>query len=140
MDQVWDTRFLNLAFEIANFSKDPKCKVGALLVSPNKRNIVIGYNGFPRGIADDSRLLDKKLKRMITTHAEMNAIYNSTENLEHWTLYVTKPPCVTCATAIIQKGISKVVTVEESKESSWLYQQQLAYDLFMEANIKVITI
>ena len=47
-EEKWHRRFLRLAAEIAEFSKDPSTKVGCILVR-DRRIISTGYNGFPRG-------------------------------------------------------------------------------------------
>ena len=46
----WDRDFLELASTWANLkSKDPKVKVGAIIVDEHNRIISTGYNGFPVG-------------------------------------------------------------------------------------------
>jgi deoxycytidylate deaminase len=52
---TWDARFMALAEHVAGWSKDPSTKVGAVIVSPDRRQLTTGYNGFPQGIADDAR-------------------------------------------------------------------------------------
>lgn len=89
-------------------SKDPSTKVGCALMSPDKREWCIGYNGFAKGIADDERLHDRALKYPRIIHAELNAILNARRNLEGWTMFCTYPPCQSCAATIIQSGISFV--------------------------------
>src|SRR6056297_1129882 len=90
----WDERFLDMAELVATWSKDPSTKIGAVCVEPqSKRILSMGYNGFPRGIADlDWRYEDKEVKYSLVVHAEANAIYNATSNgvsLEGSTIYVT---------------------------------------------------
>tara|TARA_R110000787_G_scaffold186397_1_gene297914 strand:- start:2897 stop:3064 length:168 start_codon:yes stop_codon:yes gene_type:complete len=42
----WDQRFMELAAFIAQWSKDPSTKVGAVIVDPrNKRIVSTGFNG-----------------------------------------------------------------------------------------------
>ena len=50
----WEDYFMNIAYLSAMRSKDPSTQVGACIVNPDKRIVAIGYNGFPRGISDDS--------------------------------------------------------------------------------------
>lgn len=108
----WDKRFINVACMVSTWSKDPGTKVGAVLVS-ERRIIATGYNGFPQGIEDlDSRYNNRETKLALTVHAEVNAILNAAKNgakTENTTLYVTFPPCVSCATAVIQAGVTRVV-------------------------------
>ena len=110
----WDQRFLDLAKQIASWSKDPSRQIGAVIVGHNRQIISQGYNGFPRGIRDDEdRYNDRETKYKYVVHAEANAIYNALANgakLEGSTLYVTGlPVCHECAKAIIQTGIKRVV-------------------------------
>jgi deoxycytidylate deaminase len=49
----WDDYFMSISFLSAMRSKDPSTQVGACIVSPDKRIVGIGYNGFPRGCSDD---------------------------------------------------------------------------------------
>ena len=44
----WDNRFVAIAELVADWSKDPGTKVGAVLVQ-DRRIISTGYNGFPKG-------------------------------------------------------------------------------------------
>lgn len=111
----WDKRFLELAEHIAQWSKDPSTKCGAVIVDEDHRIIGIGYNGFPRGVKDEKgRLSDRQVKNMLTVHAETNAILNSTASVKGATLYVWPiPPCCDCAGNIIQSGITCVVSPTE---------------------------
>jgi len=47
----WDKRFIQMAKEVAEWSKDPSIKVGAIAVK-DRRIIATGYNGFPMGVPD----------------------------------------------------------------------------------------
>lgn len=135
----WDDRFYAMAQEVATWSKDPDVKVGAVAVSPDRRRFSVGYNGFPRGIADeDGRLNDKELKNLLTVHAEQNVVYNGGD-LTGWTLYATRAPCVECALAIIQAGFARVVCFrpQTPDESSWWRDQLTASNLLTEARIEV---
>lgn len=136
----WDWRMIGVARDVAGWSKDPDEGVGALLISPDKRQVSWGYNGFPRGIEDTpERLNNKELKNMLTIHAEKNAIFNAVVDLTDWTLYSTKFPCSGCANAIIQKQIRRVVCPAIRQDSSWSSDQQLADQLLLEAGIDVTT-
>lgn len=78
MSERWDRHFLELALVNARMSKDPKTKVGAVIVGPDREVRAMGFNGFPRGIADTpARLEDRDLKLKLVVHAEMNAILNA---------------------------------------------------------------
>lgn len=88
----WDERFMRIAVEVSSWSKDPDTKVGTVIISKDGRKISWGYNGFPKGIADDSRLNDRGLKRKLMVHAELNALSNADFSLTGSALYSTMYP------------------------------------------------
>lgn len=111
--------WFNHAMLMAKKSKDPRTKVGAVIVDPNTNSIVSsGYNGPVRGW-DDRELendpqfmpLTKERKNLLCEHAERNAIYNAARlgnKTEDCDIYITLTPCHECCRAIIQSGIKKV--------------------------------
>ena len=58
MSEKWDQRFIELAQHISGWSKDPSTKVGCIVVGEDREIRSTGFNGFPRGIADDSERLE----------------------------------------------------------------------------------
>ena len=116
MDHItWDEYFMGIAVLSSLRSKDPNTQVGACIVSPDKKIIGVGYNGFPTGCSDDELPWEREgewinTKYPYVCHAELNAILNSSlPSLKGATLYVALFPCNECAKAIIQVGIKKVV-------------------------------
>ena len=113
----WDQRFLNVAKEVSDWSKDPGTCVGSVLVK-DRRILATGYNGFPAGIDDSlERYSNRELKLAYTVHAEVNALLNAAKNgaeTKGSTLYVTFPPCVNCSTCIAQAGVTRVVCPDVS--------------------------
>lgn len=139
MNAKWIDQFMSLAKVVATFSKDPDCKVGAIIV--DKRRIIIssGYNGFPKSIRDEAyRLNNKTVKRELTLHAEVNAILNANADLTDHTILTTKPPCVHCALMVIQSDISMIVMPALDSSSSWFEQHQRALQLLREAGVGVV--
>lgn len=137
----WDFRFLELAQHISKWSKDLSTKCGAIIVRPDRTIASLGYNGFPRGIKDSIELLnnrEEKYRRVV--HGEMNALLNSSEKLEGYTLY-NWPflSCERCAVHIIQTGISRIVTAPcpEDKLERWGESFKLSEELFLEAKIPI---
>ena len=132
--EIWDRRFLQLAELISSWSKDPSTKVGTVITKGNKI-ISLGYNGFPSKIDDDSRLLDREEKYKIIIHAERNAILFANQSLDNCTIY-TYPfmPCSSCASLIIQSGISRVVSYSTIPER-WKESFELSKNLLKEAKI-----
>ena len=132
---LWDSRFYKLAMEIACWSKDPERKVGVVIVDSHRRVIGVGYNGFPRGMLDSAkRLKDVEERRLISVHAETNAILNTTTTLGA-TLYSTSFPCADCAGIIIQAGIFRVVAPLPETDSSWATSWDMALAMFKEAEV-----
>src|SRR5690349_5886013 len=99
---------------IALKSKDPKCRVGAVIASKDNVLLSTGFNGFARGVDDDDKLLaDVPEKLKLVCHAEANAIMNAARigvALERATIFVSKFPCLGCCNALIQAGIKRVYT------------------------------
>jgi dCMP deaminase len=111
----WDGYFLNIAKAVSIKSKDPKCPVGAGIVSEDNVVLSTGFNGLARGVHDDEQtLLDADEKLRVICHAENNAIMNAARvggrPLQGSTIYVTKFPCLACCNAIIQAGIKRIYT------------------------------
>jgi dCMP deaminase len=116
--EKWDHRFLNLAREVASWSKDPSTKVGAVVVRPDLTIATMGFNGFPRGFPDDPEdYADRVRKYRFVVHAEANALVSASESLKGCTLYTYPlPPCVDCCKLAIQAGITRFVSVRPSVE------------------------
>ena len=127
---AWHKRFLLLARNVAGWSKDPDEGVGALVVSADRRQFSVGYNGLPKGHPDDPATLgDKELKNRLTIHAERNAMDNAPFDLKGATLYVTKPCCTECMKGLIQKGVVQVVYQNWRPDSRWFQDQVFALNL-----------
>ena len=114
----WDKYFMGVAILSSKRSKDPSTQVGACIVNENKRIVGIGYNGFPRGCEDKIFPWEREGKFLTTkyayvVHAEVNAILNSSANLDGATLYVSLFPCNECAKVIIQSGIKHIVYMDD---------------------------
>ncbi|MGY6171750.1 deoxycytidylate deaminase [Candidatus Mycoplasma pogonae] len=113
----WDQYFAALTKLSALRSKDPNTQVGACIINDKKRIIGLGYNGMPKGNDDDfpwnkeGKNVDIKYSYVI--HAEINAILNSTNNLEGTILYTSLFPCANCAKTIVQSGIKEVVYLDD---------------------------
>ena len=105
----WDEVWIRVAKTIAERSSDSSLKVGAIVVSDDNTQLLsLGYNGNYAGGPDmrDSQAPGESG----FIHAEINCMlkldYN---NPKRKIMYVTHSPCVMCAKAIINTGISEVV-------------------------------
>lgn len=137
----WDKRFLRLAREVASFSKDPSTQTGAVFVSPDKKDVILGYNGFPSRMSDDPALYDdrsEKLSRII--HCEMNALIIAKRPLDGYTLY-TWPfiSCDRCAVHVIQSGIARHVAPrpDPDRADRWRDQFERSRRYFAECGVDV---
>ena len=133
----WDERFLSLADHVSQWSKDPRTKVGAVIVDQKKRVISLGYNGFPRGVEDTpERYDDRPTKHLFVAHAERNALDNSPMSVEGCTLYVPLMPCSECAKSIIQRGITRVVSYVPDREGV-NFNWDITETMFAEAGVEL---
>lgn len=136
----WDCRFLELARMVAGWSKDPSTQTGAVIVSPLKNVVSLGFNGFPRGIADDKRLNDRPTKYAMILHCEVNAVLLAERSVRGCTLY-TWPfsSCMPCASKMIQAGIVRTVApaIPEHLKERWEADLLKAAALYREAGVEV---
>ncbi len=138
----WDKRFMELACHIAQWSKDRYTKVGCVIVGSDNEIRSTGYNGFPRGIDDDLEERHYRPEKYVwTEHAERNAIYNAARigvSLQGSRMYLPWFPCMDCARAIVQSGISELIAIEPDLEHErWGADFKHALLLFAEAGVKV---
>jgi len=141
----WDQYYLGICRMVATRSKDPNTQVGCVIVGPAHEIRSTGYNSFPRGIRDDvPERLERPMKYLWIEHAERNAICNAARcgtPLEGCTIYVEIMPCMDCARAIVQAGISTVaISGERMKQYSSEYYNEhfgMVEVLFREAGVTV---
>lgn len=140
----WDLYFIGLAEYISKRSKDNSTKVGAVIVNTSKIILATGYNGFPQKLKDnpiDLENRERKYARIL--HAELNSIIFSKQYLTDCIIY-TYPflSCANCTKAIIQSGITRIVTLKMD-ESSERYQRwkddfDISREMYKEAGIEVL--
>ena len=150
MSLRWHTHFLNLAQQHAKMSKDPNTKVGAVIIGPDREIRSMGFNGFPRLIADTpERLADREMKLKLVVHGEMNAILAAARvgvPIKGCTLYLActdasgavwgGPPCTRCTVEAIQAGIAHIVSRPfKDVPSRWKDDIEMARGLLQEAGI-----
>ena len=143
----WNKRFMELAFLVASWSKDPSTKTGAVIVGPDKEIRATGYNGPVRGVDDDiPERLERPTKYDFFEHAERNALFNACltgVQVKGCTMYATHAPCVDCARAIIQAGIktvitNKIVIDENTPKNTWRDKLIVSSQMFKEAGVEYI--
>lgn len=138
----WHKRWMDYAKERATWSKDQKKKVGAVIVDNHNTQVSHGWNGFARGVDDNKEERhERPLKYKWSECAERNAVYNAARKghaTEGCKIYCTLHPCAACARAIIQAGITQVLT----KEPDWNHERwgedfKIAKEMFAEAGVTV---
>jgi dCMP deaminase len=87
----WEEYFMGIAVLASQRSKDPDMQVGAVVVSPDKEILGVGYNGHPTakpGLKNDERYpwTKDKIKTMrtknICTFATLNLMLSRTVHLQ----------------------------------------------------------
>jgi dCMP deaminase len=139
----WDQYFISLTYLVAMKSKDRSTHVGSVIVGPDHEIRSTGYNSFPRRLNDDVPARhERPLKYIYTEHAERNAVYNAARigvSCRNCILYTSACPCVDCARAIIQSGISEVVVHSENplnRHDRWQTSFDVAMEMFDECGVR----
>ena len=102
----WDNYAMSIAEAVAQKSKDPWRKVGAVILREDNSIASVGYNGFPQGIPEAWENRDKR--RLLVIHAEQNALRYLKPG-EGKTLYSTLLPCNDCLKTIAAYQIKRVL-------------------------------
>lgn len=138
-----DLYYMNIAKSVAEGSKDPSRKVGAIIVNDGTL-IGTGYNGMASLLPYDNipEYWERPIKYEYVVHAEENAIINvakSNGNTKDSTLYVTFHPCHKCASRIVNAGIKRVVTYTPcvSNDKDWIDSIRMAKEIFYLCNVKL---
>ena len=93
----WDLRFFGLAEHVAQWSKDPSTKVGAVIVNDLKQVLSLGYNGFPRGCSDDELPWNREAEdELDTKYPVSNVIFGHLALCRTHVLYDGIVVCVPC--------------------------------------------
>lgn len=145
----WDEWFMKIMYIVASKSKDPKTKIGAVLVK-DRRIISTGYNGICKGVNDEiQERYERPDKYSWVEHGERNSIFAASKYgiaTENTVLYTNGTPCTDCARAIIQAGISKVVihkvyedlfldAVQTREQNKWKGHNDISRTMFKEAGV-----
>lgn len=141
----WDIRFLELAKHVAQWSKDPSTKVGAVLISKDGQEF-LGYNGFPRGVFDsEERLNNRELKYKLVVHAEVNAILKAGSlarggKLYVWPSFALPPICNECCKVAIQAGVAEIIgympDMNDERVKRWQESISISEAMCNEAGIQ----
>ncbi len=127
----WDEYFLEVRAAVAKRATCDRGRSGCV-IAKDKQVLSTGYVGAPAGLphCDDAGHLFKDTlhedghvsKHCVrTAHAEMNAITNAAKRgvaIDGATVYCSMTPCRTCAMAIINAGIKRVVCLKRYHEGT----------------------
>lgn len=138
----WHARFMELAKYVGQWSKDRSTQVGCVIVGPYKEIRSIGYNSFPRGLDDEVEARHTRPEKYKwTEHAERNALYAAARigvPVDGCTMYLPWFPCMDCARAIVQSGISTLVAFQpDLNHPQWGDDFRMAIALLREAGVEV---
>lgn len=163
----WDQYFMTLTYVVAMKSKDERTKIGALIVGADHEIMSTGFNGIPRGVYDDVKLVQKRRTEQLPflpllkymdrherpekynwyEHAERNAIYNAARmglSTLKTTMYTNGVPCVDCARGIIQAGINRVIVHQQWEDrgkyienKKWRESSERTNEMFEEAMVEL---
>ena len=137
----WTNYFLGLAFVASQKSHDIHTQHGCIITDSNNRILGLGYNGFPRGLDDDSLPKTRPEKYDWMIHAERNALSNCTIRPENGIAYVTGQCCNDCIMALWQEGIKTVVMANNHGTKLFDEQQQQTFDTFVNmSGIKIFKV
>lgn len=150
---TWET-LLKKTYELATNSPDPSTQNGSLLAIVNHDFPDGGFalpetfsvNEFPRGVAYTPERWERPRKYSVIEHAERNCIYAAARHgikTADLTMVVPWAACADCARAIIQAGISRLVTHKQAADrspQSWIESITIAFEMLEEAGVEVVTI
>ncbi len=143
-----DRVFLEMAYCIAQLSKDQSTHIGAVIVGPDHEVRSVGYNSFPRGIDDSiASRQERPGKYYFFAHAEANAIFNAARigiPLKNCRIYTNGTPCDKCAQAIIGAGINEIIIDNDWEEkfmklgiAEWKESTDASKIMLDEAKVKI---
>jgi dCMP deaminase len=139
MTPKWRLRFLKVAEDVAEWSKDPGTLVGSLIVTPNRRRVQWGYNGAPSKLRDDKWQKGTRERKLAATiHSEANALlFCPFDTAGCWLFVYGLFPCPSCASMIVQKEISTVVCYKEHM-SAERWNPEEAMEILKDGGVNVV--
>lgn len=144
----WEQTFFQDVYRIAARSRDPRTKIGAVLVHwDEKIPIMRSYNGIVQKVKDLPNRMERPEKYFWMSHAERNSIFLCARkgiSTEGTTMLTQGIPCCDCADAVIQSGIIEVVVhkqwqfyEEKFNWEKWNESAKRSEIKFKEAGVKI---
>lgn len=135
----WTDYFLGLAKVVSQKSHDIHTQHGCVITDLNNRILGVGYNGFPRGLDDNSLPTHRPDKYRWMIHAERNALANCVVRPDDGIAYVTGQCCNDCVMALWQEGIKTVYMTDTHGTHLFDENEQKIFDTFVRmSGIKII--
>lgn len=144
-----EQELLKEAFKVALHSQDPSTQNGAFIINEIDNELQVqgvGYNTFPVLVSVTPERLERPLKYDFIEHAERNAIYDAARKgltTNGGTMVVSWAACVDCARAVIQAGITRVITSKRTYDDSpsrWQESIANALLMFEEAGVEYVLV
>jgi len=103
-----ESLIMDFAMALTRRATCKRFQVGCVITSEDMTQIYgFGYNGTARGLSHDDCRVDQP-GGCGCVHSEVNALIKVRANDPRKVVFVTAQPCVTCAKAIVNSGVSKV--------------------------------
>lgn len=130
----FDRLYISIAKEVSKLSYCKRAQVGAVIVK-GINIISYGYNGTLPG---QSNICEDEFNNTNpnVVHSEINAILKAAKtnnSCEDAFMYCTMSPCMECAKAIVQSGITKVYYVNDYRDTN-------AIKLLQSCDVEVIKV
>jgi len=104
--------FLALAVMASKRSHDMQTQHGCVITDDDNRILSLGYNGFPRGMQDETLPNLRPEKYVWMLHAERNALANCIVRPDGGSAYVTGQCCLDCGMGLWEHGIKKIYMID----------------------------
>jgi len=135
--------FMARCVEVASQSPDHNKHVGCVLVDSNNNIISEACNDLVNGLQCSESRCTRPHKYKWIEHAERNAIYKACregKSLMNATAYINWWPCVECCRALIQSGITKVVSPQrpDLDHPRWGDDFRLVFQMFDESGMEYV--
>lgn len=133
----WDELFFQDVYRYAAKSKDPRTKIGSVIVHWDEKDpISHGYNGFPRKVNEAiPERWERPEKYFWIEHAEKNSILNCARTgraTKGATMFTQGIPCADCTKAVIQAGIVEIVVHKQWQD----YERKFNWDKWLDSGMR----
>lgn len=137
----WTDYFLGIARVVSQRSHDIHTQHGCVITDQNHRILGVGYNGYPRGLADHQLPKNRPDKYPWMVHSERNALSNCVVRPDNGIAYVTGQCCNDCIMALWQEGVQTVYMIDDHGTHLFDDNAKKIFDTFVSmSGIKIFKI